>query len=64
MLLSLEYISKATGIDNKEVKKLFIYEYVDMIFPTFIFVAVLTNNTVEIKENKFVINLTQNQFFP
>jgi hypothetical protein len=51
MLVILEYISNATGIDSSDIRKLFTYEYTVMILPIVIFSEVLTNRMIEIIRN-------------
>jgi hypothetical protein len=64
MLVILEYISNATGIDNSDIRKLFIYEYTVMTLPIVILSEVLTNKTIEIIKNIDLIKVATDQFLP
>jgi hypothetical protein len=64
MLVILEYISNATGIDNSDIRKLFIYEYTVMTLPIVILSEVLTNKTIEIIKNIDRIKVATDQFLP
>ena len=64
MLLSLEYISTATGIDNNDIKKLLTYEYTVITLPIVTFFVVSTNNIIAAIRNMFLIDCTRNQFLP
>ena len=64
MLLSLEYISTETGIDNNDIKKLLTYEYTVITLPIVTFFVVSTNTIIAAIRNMFLIDCTRNQFLP
>lgn len=61
---NLEYISNATGIDMRENKKLFTYEYIVITLPVVMFSEVVINTIIDNTKNTDFIIPTKNQFLP
>jgi len=64
ILLNLEYISNATGIDIKEIKKLLTYEYIVTTLPVVMLLDVVINSIIEKTKNTDFIIPTKSQFLP